>query len=347
MIFIGDIACPKEKADRFIDGIRQLDVFKGDIVVLNLEANILLDTDERKDITLWNTTRTIEAFSGARKVIVSLANNHMYDYPEHILRTRDLLQKNNVGVFGLTESDGTFLPYEYKDENGTKYAFFGHCWRLYTKTNPNKVNDIRIVDLPYAEFAEKVREYIVKNPQVKVYCMMHWNYDLEKLPFPMLRSISRKLIDYGVEGVIGSHSHRPQGAEIYKGKPIVYCLGNFYLPSGYFFNGNLNYPECCHRTYGLQIKGEQTNIVWFETDKEDPIRLINNEQIGKGQQIIILSPFASMDKNEYLKYFKTNRQKKMLVPVFDSYEGLSYQYKEKFAVGRVKILKRLLKLLKR
>ena len=40
-------------------------------------------------------------------------------------------------------------------------------------------------------------------------------------------SWSKALIDAGADGVIGSHSTRLQGMEFYKGKLIVYGLGNF------------------------------------------------------------------------------------------------------------------------
>ena len=47
MIFIGDIACPSLKVDSFISSIKNLGIFKNEIVVLNLEANIL-DEKENK-----------------------------------------------------------------------------------------------------------------------------------------------------------------------------------------------------------------------------------------------------------------------------------------------------------
>ena len=40
-------------------------------------------------------------------------------------------------------------------------------------------------------------------------------------------SWSKALIDAGADGVIGAHSSRLQGMEFYKGKLIVYGLGNF------------------------------------------------------------------------------------------------------------------------
>lgn len=35
------------------------------------------------------------------------------------------------------------------------------------------------------------------------------------------------MIDAGASAVIGAHPHVTQGAEMYRGKPLVYSLGNF------------------------------------------------------------------------------------------------------------------------
>lgn len=35
------------------------------------------------------------------------------------------------------------------------------------------------------------------------------------------------MIDHGADAVVGGHPHVTQGAETYRGKPIIYSLGNF------------------------------------------------------------------------------------------------------------------------
>jgi len=41
------------------------------------------------------------------------------------------------------------------------------------------------------------------------------------------REFAHKLIDRGVDTIIGAHPHVVQGIEVYKEKPIFYSLGNF------------------------------------------------------------------------------------------------------------------------
>lgn len=339
MIFLGDLACPENRVNAFIDCINSMDIFKDEIVVINLEANIVDDVPERKALTLYNVSKIVNAFRQAKKVIVSLANNHMYDYPNRILATKEILEQAGIGVFGLYEGD-QIRPFEYTDSDEINYAFFGHCWRLYTNTNKNTENDVRVVDCPYDEFAEMIEAYISGHPSVEVYCFMHWNYDLEQYPFPVHRNLSKKLIDLGVSGVIGSHSHRPQGFEIYKGKPIAYCLGNFYLPSGCYFNGNLNYPECSKTTYGIKISDSGIDRAWFETDKSGhdlPVILTRIEKDILHNHDF--PDYIDMEDKVYLDFFKKNRKKKLLVPVFSELGGVRMAYQEKWAIQRVKILR--------
>lgn len=261
MIFLGDVACPDTKVAVFNEAVANCKCFVNEVIVLNLEGTFV-DGEQS-----FNSKQVLDVFlQKGKKVIISLANNHMYDYPECVLPTIEYLREKGVGVFGICDSDGQVKPYVYEDEDDVKHAFFGHCWRLYTQTNGNKVNNVRVVDHGYDEFIEIVTRYMKENPKTKVYCFMHWNYDLEKLPFPLHLNVARKLIDNGCAAVMGSHSHRPQAAEIYKEKPIVYGMGNFYLPSNLYFSGKLSYPECSKDTYALVMSANGPKIQWFRTD---------------------------------------------------------------------------------
>ena len=171
---------------------------------------------------------------------------------------------------------------------------------------------------------------------------MHWNYDLEGLVMPMHRNIARALIDAGVSGVVGSHSHVPQGAEMYKGKPIVYGLGNFYLPSGIYFDGKLKYPESSTHTYALQIKDDTCHILWFRTDCNGSVVEYECREPISGERIQQLSAFTEMSDAEYISYFKENRTKKLLVPVFVEYKGLKHRLQESFAINRVRMLRSIM-----
>lgn len=60
---------------------------------------------------------------------------------------------------------------------------------------------------------------------------VHWGIEREEYPEDYQRSLGKQYIDAGADMVIGSHPHVLQGIEYYKGKPIVYSLGNFVFGS--------------------------------------------------------------------------------------------------------------------
>lgn len=54
-----------------------------------------------------------------------------------------------------------------------------------------------------------------------------WQQDLPEKPSDLQTNLARMAIDQGADLVVGHHPSQLQGAEIYKGRPIVYSLGDF------------------------------------------------------------------------------------------------------------------------
>ena len=167
------------------------------------------------------------------------------------------------------------FPYCFED-NGVKYAIFGHCWSVYTKTNRNRKTNHRVIDCSYDEYYDAVTTYMLRNRDVKVICFLHWNFDMEELPFPAYKELAHELIDFGAEAVIGNHAHVVQEVELYRDKVIAYGLGNFYMPDGYFFNGKLTYPEKSHDCIAIQIfsDGSLPVVHKFRSNPKDDVALV-------------------------------------------------------------------------
>ena len=60
-----------------------------------------------------------------------------------------------------------------------------------------------------------------------VIAFLHWGVQFQPRPTEDQRRLARALIDAGAGAVVGSHPHVTQGAETYRGCPIVYSLGDF------------------------------------------------------------------------------------------------------------------------
>lgn len=342
MLILGDLACPNsECADILKSDMKNSGIFENKVVLCNLEG-MIRDDEPYQDEKLFNHSKVLEVFEES-KTVFSLANNHTYDYPDFIEQTQRILKQNGFSNVGIQNGESV-LPVEIK-EGSKQYAVFAHCWKAYTKTNTNTVNDISIVDCSYDSFFRTVKEYVAEYPEKRVICYFHWNYDMETLPFPAHRELAHDLIDVGVYAVVGNHSHVPQGGELYKGRVITYGLGNFYIPSGYFFNQNLKYPEQSKKTMVLELPENSDNAVchWFQTDHDAALKHLCTEAFSDGKIRLDYSPFEKMSSKEYLEYFKSNRKKRFLVPVFESYRGLKTYFLEYAAIGRILIIKKLLR----
>ncbi|MSQ66044.1 MAG: CapA family protein [Limnohabitans sp.] len=59
--------------------------------------------------------------------------------------------------------------------------------------------------------------------------VMHWGWENERKANPRQRRLARLMIDAGADAVIGGHPHVTQDVSVYKGKPVIYSVGNFVM----------------------------------------------------------------------------------------------------------------------
>lgn len=212
MLILGDLACPNlAHSQKLLSAIKKCNIFENDFILCNFEGMITSDANKTKNIKLYNDESVLKVFVG-KKVLFALSNNHAYDYPEDILPTIVKINNNGYETVGI-KGKNAFSPKEIVLK-GQKIAFFNHCWKVYTKTNPNRINNVKIYDCDYDFLYKSIKEYKEKHLDYKIICYFHWNYDLEDLPMPMHRIFAKKLIDIGVDAVLGNHSHCPQGGEL-------------------------------------------------------------------------------------------------------------------------------------
>ena len=163
--------------------------------------------------------------------IVTLANNHAMDYgTDALLDTCDTLDKAGIRRVGAGKNLDEAKAPVILEAQGKKIGFLGASrvipvasWNA-TSSKPGMLTtyDPKIL----VDEIKKLREqcdYLV------VY--VHWGIERSERPEDYQRSLGKQYIDAGADVVIGSHPHVLQGVEYYKGKPIVYSLGNFIFGS--------------------------------------------------------------------------------------------------------------------
>ena len=239
MIIIGDIALPYKS----IITLKKLPVeIKEKLWIGNLEGSLIKDGKSRLNGNI--VFNDFDAVKTLRETIpfqaFSIANNHIVDAAgiETTLNNLDLIGVKHVGAGRNSEVASRCL--NLTDNDGKEYSILSFGWDcikcIYATKNNGGVN-------PYIR--SHVFESVKKckdNGTKHIICFFHWNYELELYPSPYDRKLSMQLIDMGVDVVIGCHAHRVQPIEFYKGKPIVYGLGNFLFCQGYYFGGKLCFP---------------------------------------------------------------------------------------------------------
>jgi len=176
-----------------------------DLTIANLEGT-LTRAGHRSDTAFAFRGRPEFAamLSKGSVEVVNLANNHSADCGARgIEDTKASLDAAEVGYFGL-----------------------GHV-------DKRTVKGIEVVNLGYTGGRLEVREAMAKavraekRPENLVVVSFHWGIEGEHTANDIQRKLAHAAIDAGADLVLGHHPHVLQGIEVYKGKHVVYSLGNF------------------------------------------------------------------------------------------------------------------------
>jgi poly-gamma-glutamate synthesis protein (capsule biosynthesis protein) len=172
--------------------------------------------------------------------IVSLANNHAMDYGKiALLDTINILSENGISQVGAGKNIYESYSPKIFQIKGLKIGFLAYSTILpANSTATSKHPGIayarslksKILDKEIKDFLRKNIK-IVRNKVDFLIISVHWGEELNFYPSPLQIQLGHFLIDSGADLVIGHHPHVVQGIEKYKGKLIVYSLGNFVFAS--------------------------------------------------------------------------------------------------------------------
>ncbi len=163
--------------------------------------------------------------------LVTLANNHAMDYgTDALLDTCDTLDEAGIARVGAGKNLDEAKAPVILEAKGKKIGFLGASrvipvasWNA-TSTKPGMITtyDPQIL-------VDEIKKLRSQCDYLVVY--VHWGIERKETPEDYQRTLGKQYIDAGADVVIGSHPHVLQGVEYYKGKPIVYSLGNFIFGS--------------------------------------------------------------------------------------------------------------------
>lgn len=194
-------------ADYFLQNVK--DIFSADdLTIANFEGT-LTDSDEREDKTFAFKAPVSYAsiLTGGSVEAVNTANNHSHDYGDQSFDdTLAALDDAGIVHFGYDET-------AVMDVKGIKVGLVG-IYELYD----------------HLEREQQLKDNIAKvkaDGAQLIVVIFHWGNETETVPDSNQTTLGRIAIDEGADLVCGHHPHVLQGIETYKGRNIVYSLGNF------------------------------------------------------------------------------------------------------------------------
>ncbi|MBI4333474.1 MAG: CapA family protein [Chloroflexi bacterium] len=184
--------------------------------------------------------------------VVSHATNRCFDYgPDALLDSIGVLRKNGMQVIGagkdiaeartpaIMERKGikvgflaynSILPVEYEAREGKpgcaplRVSTYYQAQGYQPGTPPRVITIAREDDVRAME--DDIRK--LRNQVDVIVVSIHWGQDYLPEVLSMYQpAVGRRAIESGADLVFGHHGHIIEGIEMYRGRPIFYCLGSF------------------------------------------------------------------------------------------------------------------------
>lgn len=188
-----------------------------DLTIVNFEGTLTDSTiREDKQFAFKADKSYAEILTDGFVEAANLANNHSKDYGEQSYNdTMDALDEAGITNFGYDRV-------AIKKVKGIKVGLVG----TYVLADGLGVKD---------SMEKNIQDLKDEGAQV-IIASFHWGEEKAEYPNDVQVELAHAAIDAGADLVLGHHPHVLQGIEQYKGKNIVYSLGNF------CFGGNM-YPS--------------------------------------------------------------------------------------------------------
>ena len=180
-----------------------------DLTIVNMEGILTAEELQReiKQFAFKGDPEYVQILTEGSVEAANLANNHSRDYGEQSYTdTIEIMENAGIPTFGY---DRTALL----DVKGVKVGLVG----TYELADHMGCEEEMIQNIE--SLKEQGAQLIIAS--------FHWGIERTNVPNEIQVDLAHSAIDHGADLVLGHHPHVLQGIETYKGKNIVYSLGNF------------------------------------------------------------------------------------------------------------------------
>lgn len=196
-----------------------------DYSIVNFESVVADKTDtaiKKNGPNLKCSPKALEALKWAGFDMLTLANNHFYDYGQSaIIKSFEIIDNLGLDRVGAGVDEQDAVKTLFKDIKGKRFAFINCCeneFSIVSETHGG-CNPLDPIKQYYAiTEARKRADFVI--------VIVHGGHEHFQLPSPRMKKTYRFFIDAGADAVINHHQHCFSGFEYYNTKPIVYGLGN-------------------------------------------------------------------------------------------------------------------------
>lgn len=179
-----------------------------DLTIVNMEGTLTEETTrEPKQFAFKGDAEYAKILTAGAVETANLANNHSFDYGKKSYEdTITALEAEGISSFGYEKT-------AVMDIKGVKVGLAG----VYELAEHIDCKQDLLDNI--ASLKEQGAQIIIVS--------FHWGQEKENVPSDVQVELAHAAVDNGADLVLGHHPHVLQGIEEYKGKNIVYSLGNF------------------------------------------------------------------------------------------------------------------------
>lgn len=230
-----------------------------DITISNLETSLSDSFESIIDPTTFTfktDTPAIEGLTLAGIDVLSRANNHSFNYGDIGMNdTTAVLDAAGIKHFGMGNNLDEARRAVVVEQNGVSFAFLGYNGISddWDAAGPENAGTAPLVDWMVVEDIK--REVAAGHVVIPFF---HWGIEYQYDPSEEQRYFAQIAIDTGAAVVMGSHPHWVQAVETYKGRPILYSLGNFVFD----------------QEWSLETKQGMMAHIWMQGDKPLKIDIV-------------------------------------------------------------------------
>ncbi|MDG1479155.1 MAG: CapA family protein [Myxococcota bacterium] len=220
-----------------------------DLTFGNMEFPVAPDSVRATGSMVFNAPEPVlGALSDAGFDVVSFANNHVYDQGvAGFVETIERLESAPLDYLGAGMDCERAKAAKIYEINGIKIGFIAgsRLYNTYNEPRDGQGCSFKITD--HKEVVARAAAARAAGAEV-VLLSIHWGVEYRNAPHVWDVTLAHRILDGGVDGIIGHHPHVLQPVEVYEAADgrmtfVAYSLGNFISGQGYHYRHGLHHPH--------------------------------------------------------------------------------------------------------